>query len=357
MPVDEEDIPLMNASVAPEPEVNQVDWEHGELPLDASKQDGSSDGGFASSDEGCDGDQGDAEVEGGRLQGPDEEGKFHDDPLWWGKTLAEIRHCTEDAKREGNKAHTQSDPQLANRHWKGALKGAQKLKDSEAEFRLRLNLAMGYTKLGKTSKALDHCRKALGDSLRSSVPSALQAKAHFRRAEALEVSGEVEKALVSLRAALEIEPGNADMRHKYTELKRLELERRKREKAFFSGKQLLEAMSDKADPRQASDEERLGFRNEGSDEEEVIREAVAEEMAAADAEEPEKSEDDEDNSNDNAYEEAADFDASSLTDRSAADDLFQRMNGGGYGGCIDFVGQQERFLGPVKVPDQDSEPS
>jgi tetratricopeptide (TPR) repeat protein len=329
---DDDDIPLMHSpeeianSIVPQQKVRDAQWDS----FEDAREYLSDDAEFDTDDGGMD--ENDPE-EDRRHYEPDEEGRFHDDPLWWGKTMAEIRHCTNDAKEQGNKAHKEGDPKEANRHWKNALKGAQKLKDSETEFRLRLNLAMGYTKVGKINKALDHCNDALRDSLRCTVTPALQAKAHYRRAEALQAAGEIEKASMSFKSVLEIEPGNADARAKYAELKKVAMEQRKREKALFAGKSLLEAMSDSkcehrgrsqsdAETEDDSDSHKdMGTTTEFAEEREV-------DEGDADAE-------------------AADVDISNITDRVQANELGQKIL---EGNPINYVGQRMDFFGPIRGP-------
>ncbi|CAE7373100.1 secG, partial [Symbiodinium necroappetens] len=82
-----------------------------------------------------------------------------DDPLWYGKTKKEIEYATELEKSNGNAASREGDWKKANRYWKNALKGAEKLQDADTEFRLHSNMALGYTKLMKVEKALEHCDK------------------------------------------------------------------------------------------------------------------------------------------------------------------------------------------------------
>jgi len=311
----EEDLPLMNALEEDDgPKVSSVDWDNF---ADAKE--------YLSDDAECvsdsEGNVSDDPEEIRKQHEPDEEGKFHDDPLWWGKTRAEIRSCTDKAKAEGNEAHREGDQEAANKHWKGALKGVQKLKDSEGEFRLRLNLAMGYTKLGKAAKALNQCEEALRDSLRTAVPSSLQAKAHYRAAEAYESAGEINKAMHSLRSAIQIEPGNSEARQKYANLKDLEMERRKREKALFGGKHLFEQEREVASDPQP---ERAEF--EDSDENQNT---------------------DGEQNGGGAEKFAPDFDVDSLTDRSGADRIFEQTNAR-LGGGIDFVGGHVKFYGPLK---------
>eukprot|EP00439_Symbiodinium_sp_Y106_P068291 s3379_g11.t1 len=55
-----------------------------------------------------------------------------DDPLWYGKTKKEIEYATELEKSNGNAASREGDWKKANRYWKNALKGAEKLQDFHA---------------------------------------------------------------------------------------------------------------------------------------------------------------------------------------------------------------------------------
>jgi len=330
MPVFEDEIPLINGeecSNVIEPEVVTVDWDKFEDKHEYLEEDDD----YISVESGdLDGGRGDMQrhddaEEARKKLDPDDEGLYHDDPLWWGKSLADIRQCTEDAKACGNEAHSEGDTKSANRHWKNALKGAQKLRDYDVDFRLRLNLAMGYTKLGKTNKALDQCDEAIrnqrdGDC---NMPPALFAKAHYRRAEALEAAGEVDKALASVKAALQVEPGNVEARRKHGELKKLELEHRKREKALFAGKSLLEAVSDDRSNRvevAETDSEEEGEETEEEEEEDMAGAREREELKALD------------------------IDVSSLTNRAEADKLVSRINNGS---AIDYVGDPMSFYGPV----------
>mmetsp|Transcript_15365 Transcript_15365/g.35959 ORF Transcript_15365/g.35959 Transcript_15365/m.35959 type:complete len:309 (+) Transcript_15365:75-1001(+) len=178
---------------------------------------------------------------------PREEGCHYDDPLWYGKTIEEIRFATESEKSRGNAASREGDWKSATRCWKNALKGSEKLKDRDTEVRLRLNLALGYTRQDKAAKALEQCKELLRARLDSALPPELRAKTHFRRAEAHEVAGEESKAVASLRSALEIEPGNAEVRRKLAAIKRVAVERQERERELFRGK-LPAALSSK-EPR------------------------------------------------------------------------------------------------------------
>ncbi|CAE7282436.1 FKBP5 [Symbiodinium natans] len=166
---------------------------------------------------------------------PDEDGKFWDDPLWFGKTKKEIEYATELEKSNGNAASRDGDWKKANRYWKNALRGAEKLQDADTEFRLHSNMALGYTKLKKIEKALDHCDKALRERLKIAVAPELRAKVHYRKAEAFEAAGEVSKAMASCKLSLEVNPENPDARKKLTQLKAQEAEQRKRERSLFAG--------------------------------------------------------------------------------------------------------------------------
>eukprot|EP00927_Polykrikos_kofoidii_P070232 TRINITY_DN6626_c0_g1_i1.p1 TRINITY_DN6626_c0_g1~~TRINITY_DN6626_c0_g1_i1.p1 ORF type:complete len:354 (+),score=70.28 TRINITY_DN6626_c0_g1_i1:125-1186(+) len=165
----------------------------------------------------------------------DEEGKYHDDPLWYGKTIEQIKYATELEKSNGNAASREDPPdwKRANRYWKNAVRGAVKVEDVDTELRLRLNLALGYTRQHKTDKALEQCDEFFCERLLVAAPPKLRAKAHFRRGEAYADAGEVSKATKSFRAALEIEPNNADARRMLADQRRLEQERRARERDMF----------------------------------------------------------------------------------------------------------------------------
>lgn len=167
---------------------------------------------------------------------PDEEGIYHDDPLWHGKTLEQIRYATELEKSNGNAASRDGDWKRANRYWKNALKGAEKLEDHDTEFRLRLNLALGYIRRQKPDRALEHCDELFRERLKSQAEPSQIAKAHFRRGEALVACGEEAKAARSFQTVLDVEPANADARRRLLELRRLEQERRQREKTLFADK-------------------------------------------------------------------------------------------------------------------------
>ncbi|CAE7815422.1 unnamed protein product [Symbiodinium sp. CCMP2456] len=170
-----------------------------------------------------------------RRHEPDEDGKFWDDPLWYGKTKKEIEYATELEKSNGNAASREGDWKKANRYWKNALKGAEKLQDADTEFRLHSNMALGYTKLKKVEKALEHCDKALRERLKIAVTPELRGKVHYRKAEAYEVAGEVSKAMASCKLSLEVSPDNPDTRKKMIQLKAQEAEQRKRERSLFAG--------------------------------------------------------------------------------------------------------------------------
>lgn len=164
-----------------------------------------------------------------------EDGCFYDHPLWYGKTKEQIRYATDLEKSNGNAASRDGDWKRATRYWKNALRGAQKLQDLDLELRLRLNLALGFTRQHKTAKALAQCDKALQERLKATAPVDLRSKAHYRKAEAHEASGEVSKAIASLKIAVQVDPSNLDARKKWAELKRTETERHEREKMLFRG--------------------------------------------------------------------------------------------------------------------------
>jgi len=170
-----------------------------------------------------------------RRHEPDEDGKFWDDPLWYGKTRKEIEYATELEKSNGNAASREGDWKKAKRYWKNALRGAEKLQDADTEFRLHSNLALAYIKQKKVDKSLEHCEQALKERLKVAVSNELRGKVHYRRAEAYEVAGEVSKAIASCKLSLEVHPDNMDVRKKLSQLKAQEVEQRKREKDLFSG--------------------------------------------------------------------------------------------------------------------------
>ncbi|CAK9097024.1 unnamed protein product [Durusdinium trenchii] len=170
-----------------------------------------------------------------RRHEPDEDGKFWDDPLWYGKTRKEIEYATELEKSNGNAASREGDWKKAKRYWKNALKGAEKIQDAETEFRLHSNLALAYIKQKKIEKSLEHCEQALKERLKVAVSAELRGKVHYRRAEAFEAAGEVSKAIAACKLSLEVHPENVDVRKKLSSLKAQEADQRKREKALFSG--------------------------------------------------------------------------------------------------------------------------
>mmetsp|Transcript_36349 Transcript_36349/g.73267 ORF Transcript_36349/g.73267 Transcript_36349/m.73267 type:complete len:434 (+) Transcript_36349:90-1391(+) len=178
---------------------------------------------------------------------PKDDGRCYDDPLWFGKSLGEIRLSTDRAKVMGNEASRAGDWKAANRCWKDSLRGAEKLKDVELELRLRLNLALGYVRRGKPERALEHCDEIFRARLKSAASAELRAKAHFRRGEAYEAAGEESKAAASFTAALDVEPGNAEVRRKLAALKKLEAARQGREREFFRGKLAGAGPADPAD--------------------------------------------------------------------------------------------------------------
>ncbi|CAJ1395293.1 unnamed protein product [Effrenium voratum] len=147
----------------------------------------------------------------------------------------EIEYATELEKSNGNAASREGDWKKAKRYWKNALRGAEKIQDAETEFRLHSNLALAYTKQKKIEKALEHCDKALKERLKVAVSSELRGKVHYRRAEAFEAAGEVSKAISSCKLSLEVHPEDAAVRKKLSQLKALEADQRKREKALFAG--------------------------------------------------------------------------------------------------------------------------
>lgn len=186
-----------------------------------------------------------------RRHEPDDEGKFWDDPLWYGKTRKEIEYATELEKSNGNAASREGDWKKAKRYWKNALRGAEKIQDAETEFRLHSNLALAYIKQKKIDKSLEHCEQALKERLKVAVSADLRGKVHYRRAEAYEAAGEVSKAIASCKLSLEVHPDNADVRKKLAALKLQEAEQRKREKALFSGLRGLCGRRCSDDPNEA----------------------------------------------------------------------------------------------------------
>lgn len=158
------------------------------------------------------------------------------DPLWYGKSVEEIRIACENEKSLGNNESRRQNWKQAVFYWKRCLKGAQKLGDHEYEVKIRLNLALGYTKRQKGEKARDHCDVILSEPLLSAAIGPLRAKAHYRRADALVECQEFSRALQELRSVLEIEAQNADARKRYAEVQEQERRYREREKEMFQGK-------------------------------------------------------------------------------------------------------------------------
>mmetsp|Transcript_21329 Transcript_21329/g.40140 ORF Transcript_21329/g.40140 Transcript_21329/m.40140 type:complete len:344 (-) Transcript_21329:57-1088(-) len=216
---------------------------------------------------------------------PDEDGLFWDDPLWYGKTIKEIQYATELEKSNGNAASRDGDWKKANRYWKNALRGAEKIQDAETEFRLHSNMALGYTKQKKVEKALEHCDKALRERLKIAVTPELRGKVHYRRAEAYEIAGEVSKAIASCKMSLEVNPENLDARKKLSQLKSQEVEQRKRERSLFAGLRGVCAApasqgTPPPKPPDSSDEEPMAQAKDDSDEAE--QELTAEEQQLLD---------------------------------------------------------------------------
>mmetsp|Transcript_38052 Transcript_38052/g.104699 ORF Transcript_38052/g.104699 Transcript_38052/m.104699 type:complete len:397 (-) Transcript_38052:66-1256(-) len=275
-----------------------------------------------------------------KLRDPNEEGKYFDDPLWYGKTTEQIAYATELEKSNGNAASREGEWKKANRYWKNALRGAEKLMDAELEVRLRLNLALGYTRRKKTDKAIGHCDEVFRERLKTAATPALMTKAHFRRGEACMEAGEDAKAIRSLKAALQIEPGNVDARRKLGELRRREQERRERERALYRDTLLREALAG-----DVNDAGGIARDEDGA--------------AADDAAEDDAGEDDADDGDDLSADGEASCIASehlriasSLTDRSASARLSSLISGrdqqcGSSLNCR--VGPQEVFLGPTGV--------
>lgn len=175
----------------------------------------------------------DASAEARERQKPDEEGRYFDDPLWYGKTLTEIKNGTEHSKSAGNDASKGGDWKVANRCWKDAFKGAEKLKDTDLQIKLRLNLALGYVKCEKPAKALEQCAAIFAVDLAAKASLEQRAKARYREADAHALAGDDTKAMASLRICLELQPGNAEAKRRLVELRRSQEERRQRESAFF----------------------------------------------------------------------------------------------------------------------------
>lgn len=187
-----------------------------------------------------------------RCADPDDDGKYRDDPLWFGKDMAQIRYATDLEKSNGNAASRDGDWKRANRYWKNALRGAEKLKDAELEVRLRLNLALGYVQREKTEKALEHCDEIFRERLKSACSKSLIAKAHYRRAEAYIAAGDEAKGMRSLRAVLDVEPANSDARKRIAQIRVGEQERRERERALFRDKLAKDMASTGAEDEEAS---------------------------------------------------------------------------------------------------------
>eukprot|EP00747_Dinoflagellata_sp_TGD_P167482 gnl/TRDRNA2_/TRDRNA2_191967_c0_seq1.p1 gnl/TRDRNA2_/TRDRNA2_191967_c0~~gnl/TRDRNA2_/TRDRNA2_191967_c0_seq1.p1 ORF type:complete len:335 (-),score=93.48 gnl/TRDRNA2_/TRDRNA2_191967_c0_seq1:42-1046(-) len=246
---------------------------------------------------------------------PKEDGKYYDDPIWYGKSLDEIKYATELEKSNGNAASRDGDWKKASKYWKNAVKGAMKVGDGDTEFRLRLNLALGYTRQGKTDKALDHCDLLSKVRMDLVATPPLRAKAHYRRAEAYLEAGETPKALRSLRAVLEIEPANADARKLWAQIKNQEQDRKKREKKLFAG--LIPPSEELKDPRAI--------------EQDVEAEVLEEEARLTE----------------------------SLTNSEAKARLVRGLMGGGHGmSPLNFqIGQEMNFFGPRKSEKSEIVPS
>lgn len=226
---DELAVPLLNSQT----EEDAVEDEKAPLNLEYVAPDDEDAWTAASSDH----DRGNSDAEREvKLRQPQDNGCYYDDPLWWGKTRAEIEEATELEKANGNAASRENDWKRANRYWKNALKGAIKIEDVDTERRLCLNLALGYVKRGKVDKALAHCDLIFQARLSASAPSEFLAKAHYRRAEAHRAAGEVSKAMTSYRASLNLDATNAEVRRKIAELRQVEAEQRNRERDLFHGK-------------------------------------------------------------------------------------------------------------------------
>jgi len=198
-----------------------------------------------------------------RRHEPAEDGRYYDDPLWLGKTADEIRRATEVAKLSGNEASASHDWKLATDYWKDALKGAEKMQDAGLELRLRLNLALGYVRREKPTKALEHCEFVFAQRLLAVATPELRAKAQFRRAEAHELAGARSKAIASWRACIELQPQCQEARQRLAALRQQEHEQRVREQALFKGKvPLLQADGDgdcrSADPAKDATSVSLG---------------------------------------------------------------------------------------------------
>ncbi|CAK0893029.1 unnamed protein product [Prorocentrum cordatum] len=275
-----------------------------------------------------------------KAAGPAEDGCYYDDPLWYGKTKGQIVTATELEKANGNAASRDgmrtgcdADWKRANRYWKNALRGTQKLKDAELEVRLRLNLALGYVRRKKPEKALDHCREIFTAQLIGAATDELRVKAHYRSAEAHEVAGEISKAVACLRAALEIEPGNAGSRAKLAALKGAERQRRERERALFRGR-LPEPVLD-PDARTAA---ARAAEEDGSEPEPGASEAQEEEEAEDDDSEPEEVDEETRREREEQMRRV-----SSLTDRAAASRLASCIGTGH--SCNISVGKPVQFYG------------
>eukprot|EP00931_Biecheleriopsis_adriatica_P088369 TRINITY_DN62704_c0_g1_i1.p1 TRINITY_DN62704_c0_g1~~TRINITY_DN62704_c0_g1_i1.p1 ORF type:complete len:358 (-),score=100.69 TRINITY_DN62704_c0_g1_i1:33-1061(-) len=236
----EQDIPLLNASETLNPPATKKKDDIVYIDGDDNDDDDGN-GGFKTPPSSCgsslcpDPDSDDDPEQERIRREPDADGKFYDDPLWYGKTRKEIEYATELEKSNGNAASREGDWKKANRYWKNALRGAQKLQDAETEFRLHSNLVLGYTKLKKTDKALSHCDQALKERLKQAVSAELRAKVYYRKAEAYEAAGEVSKAMASIKLSLEVHPDNPDSQKKLSNLKALEAAQRKRERSLFGG--------------------------------------------------------------------------------------------------------------------------
>eukprot|EP00929_Paragymnodinium_shiwhaense_P120486 TRINITY_DN92440_c0_g1_i1.p1 TRINITY_DN92440_c0_g1~~TRINITY_DN92440_c0_g1_i1.p1 ORF type:complete len:362 (-),score=116.36 TRINITY_DN92440_c0_g1_i1:12-1097(-) len=329
----DEDLPLLNSNV------NVTFEDHRDSPRSAqSDEESESDHGKAD----------DEEYERTRRDA-DEEGKYYDDPLWFGKTKEQIKYATELEKSNGNAESRKDAPdwKKANRYWKNALKGAEKLKDDDTEVRLRLNLALGYVRRHKPDKALMHCDEVLGGRLRAAATQPLRVKAHYRAAEAHELAGDDAKAIRSLRLLLQMDQANSDARQKLAQFKKQEQERRDREKELFGAKLCVEPAV--GEPSVQDSE----AASASPPEEEPAEEAQSEENSCSDSE----VEDESDEESSGAEERARLY--AKMTNKTTSDELSRRIMGGGYAGSkLNYqVGPQDFFGGLPKLKAKCSSPA
>jgi len=146
-------------------------------------------------------------------------------------------------KNIGNEKFKSGNLMEARDYYREAIVYVEDLVDARRKERNELlmplysNLAQVYLRLEEHTSAEDVCTKALtiADLPKNAVPSALKAKAHFRRAVARRSLGKSEEAREDLQAVLRLQPDHAEVLKELAVVKSQLAEKHKQQKAAWGG--------------------------------------------------------------------------------------------------------------------------